>query len=406
MKIVKTICFFLLLFSCLSLADSLGISSPSFALKESLSFFKKEQIIDEARTLAKFSSTHTDIYSLRFLRFNKADRLHLIGAEARFNPTVFRVSLSERFAKLSAHQRRWILFHEIGHAAAFASMRLKPLIPEQFSHLSSFAKDNIQNSLLYEQAYAEAFAEIFAFAMSSNLDKKDPYVLNEIFQANRGVLRSLDITHDNTFAILQASQNKERLQTLSGNKLLELIDTLASHATIYQIASWSAHKEAYCTTNRLASWVISNGHMSFSNPFKINLLNEYTSSNKSSINQEFDVLTEQIIPPIKRLPALANEQQNYIKTKNLLFKLDSSNPSTSGLLSKSPVTEPKSFEQENIDEQDLSPNSWGHKLAISERFFNQSWRKIMFATLWNTIGRLEHQKFEFCQPWAQLHLND
>lgn len=407
MKFVKTTCFFLLLFLFLSVADSLGISSPSFVFKESISFFKKEPIIDEAKSLAKFASTHTEIYSLRLLRFNKADKLHLIGAEARFNPTVFRVSISERFPNLSPHQRRWILLHEVGHAAAFASLRIKPLIPEQFSHLSAFNKGNIQNSLLYEQAYAEAFAEIFAFALSSNLEKNDPYVINETLHANRGTLRSLDITHDNTFAILQASQNKERLQTISGTKLIELIDTLASHATIYQIASWNAHKEAYCTTNRLASWVISNGHMSFTNPFKINLLNEYPDHNNTFINKEFENLNSQIVTPIKRLATLAHEQKNYLKTKNILFKTQDHNPSTAGLLSKTPVNENNSTEMQNsIDEIELNEKSWGHQLAIAERFFNQSWRKITFNILWNTLGRLDSQKFEFCKPWAQLQLNE
>lgn len=381
--------------------DRIQTSSWNFIVRSALGQHSDSEkfLLREADALAYYASEQTGIYQLRFLRFNLSDQLYLFGAEARFNPFVYRVSLSTRSTQLNAYQQRWNILHEIGHAVAISTLRWGPIAPKN-DPLSYAARKTIDSSLVYEQAYAEAFAEIFASSFSYRLDHNDPHRKQEHLYADQFALRSTDLTHDNVFALRLAQEHQHDLSLLNHESLLRLIDTLASISAHYQISAWSAHAHAYCSSgvNKIASWVASNGHMSYTNPF--DTVNLTQALKHQPIVQE---LSSYLSAPYERTEALKSQWVSYQHTQHLLHSLGVSAPvlfaqnhsnipidSTDSLTSLHPII--------------TQPLSWGSYLALFEAHYRQPWRLTTFYLLWNTLGRIDSERFDACRLWAQQQI--
>lgn len=222
----------------------------------------------EAKTLLNYAALQTDLPSLGWVRVWGSDQMGTRGANGMFNPLGFKITLGEGFSKSTGYEQRWLIFHEAGHAAAMVTSRWSPAILPSWG-LSGKTSEAMLDSILYKQAYAESFADVFAASMALRIDPSDPMARSEIIRAIGERVDSLSITHDTQPALALASKHLRELSTLRGKPLLAMIDAIASLGAARTVGQWGAEREALCLRGwwGLRRWAMDGAHQIVSNPW-------------------------------------------------------------------------------------------------------------------------------------------
>lgn len=257
-------------FCALDAVDSLGSATPWFAVKQwGASVFGMEpEGSSEARVLLSFAASEAGLPGLRRVRIWAGDKLAASGANGMFSPLVYKITLGEGFARSASYEQRWLVFHEAGHAAALLTGRSEPE-PLPGWGLSDSAVAAMRGSIVYRQAFAESFADVFASAMALRVDRTDPAARAEIIRALSERVGSVSLAHDTQPALEIAARNMGALSTLRGKELLALVDAIASEGAALSVGSWGAEREALCLGGwrGWGRWAQDGAHQTASNPW-------------------------------------------------------------------------------------------------------------------------------------------
>lgn len=254
------------------LIDRVSSSTPGFALAQAWREAVGERSFQERETLAllEFAKQETGLARLGALRVGVANELRGAGAQADFNWASFRVSLGEELDARGAWEQRWVSLHEIGHAAALSTLRFHPY-PLPSWGLSPRAAEMMSSSLIYQQAYGESFADVFALALALRLDESDPEARKRLASALSHRLSSLSLAHDTDAALRLAAGRLAELSSARGRELMGLIDVIASEGAMRSVSDWGAEREALCSAGvwKWASWARTEGQMVVTPPWEM-----------------------------------------------------------------------------------------------------------------------------------------
>lgn len=258
------------LFAALDAIDSLESATPKFALQQwaGAIYGEEPEGAAEARVLLAFAAGQAGLPSIGWVRIWAGDKLAGSGANGMFSPLVYKITLGEGFAEAASYEQRWLVFHEAGHAAALLTGRSEPE-PLPAWGLSDSAAAAMRGSIVYQQAFAESFADVFASAMALRVDRSDPAARSEIQRALSERVGSVSLAHDTQPALEIAARNMGALSTLKGKALLALIDAIASEGAALSVGSWGAEREALCLGGwrGWSRWARDGAHQTASNPW-------------------------------------------------------------------------------------------------------------------------------------------
>lgn len=258
------------IFATLDAIDSLESATPWFAAKQwaGAVFGAEPEGAAEARVLLAFAAGQSGLPGLGRVRIWTGDKLAGSGANGMFSPLVYKITLGEGFAEAASYEQRWLVFHEAGHAAALLTGRTEPE-PLPSWGLSGAAAAAMRGSIVYQQAFAESFADVFASAMALRVDRTDPAARSEIQRALSERVGSVSLAHDTQPALEIAARNMGALSKLRGRELLALIDAIASEGAALSVGSWGAEREALCLGGwrGWSRWARDGAHQTASNPW-------------------------------------------------------------------------------------------------------------------------------------------
>lgn len=308
--------------------DRVSSSSVGFAAAQVWREAVGDRSFQERETLAliDFAREQTGLSRLGLLRAGLANQLGRSGAQANFNWSSFRIALGERLEARDAWEQRWVSLHEIGHAAAFSTFRVYPYPLPQWG-LSESAVEAAQGSLLYRQAYAESFADVFALALALRLDERDPEARKRLDSALSGRMGSLSLAHDTDAALALAGARLEDLKRARGGELLGLLDALASEGAMRSVSAWGAEREALCSMGawRWVSWARSEGQSTVTPPW--DLASEEPPKAGEPLAKELGELMRFRGPLGPRTRSgLEGELENYLRSSERLALGASANP--------------------------------------------------------------------------------
>lgn len=252
--------------------DSMWNSSPSFVVKQWVRHIagSRTEGENEAKALLALAAREAQLPGLAHARIWVSDGLRDTGNIGFFNPIVYKITLSEKFAETASYDQRWLVFHEAGHAAQLLTTRFDPIALPEWG-LSPEAERALSTSMLYRQAYSESFADVFALAMSSRLDPSDPRVSMELALAKARGVDSVSLSHDTQAALSIASGRLVELASWRGRDLLALIDMIASRGAARTVGEWGAEREALCMQGvwGWSRWARDGAHQVASNPWSM-----------------------------------------------------------------------------------------------------------------------------------------
>ena len=258
------------LWLAMDLGEAMSNSSPGYLARQMMrhAMGTLDEGEREAKTLLNYAAIQADLPSLGWVRVWGSDQMGKRGANGMFNPVGFKITLGEGFSKSSGYEQRWLIFHEAGHAAAMVTSRWAPAILPSWG-LSESAREAMLDSIVYKQAYAESFADVFAASMALRIDPNDPTARAEIIKAIGERVESLSMTHDTQSALALASNHLSELAKLKGKPLLGMIDAIASMGAARTIGQWGAEREALCLRGWWGwrRWAIDGAHQIVSNPW-------------------------------------------------------------------------------------------------------------------------------------------
>ena len=137
--------------------------------------------------------------------------------------------------------------------------------------LSVGAAQAMGSSIVYRQAFAESFADVFAAAMALRLDASDPVARAEVRASLGEAIGSVSLAHDTRPALALASKRLGELSTWRGAKLLALVDAIASEGAALTVGEWGAEREALCLGGWAGwrRWALDGAHQEASEPSKM-----------------------------------------------------------------------------------------------------------------------------------------
>ena len=259
-------------FAVIDAADTFSSSTPWFGLKQYAKHmvFAQSDGEAEAKVLLDFASEQSQLPGIGRVRVWASDRLSQSAANANFNPVAYKITLGESFAKNLSYAQRWVVFHEAGHVAAMLTSRFEPVNLPHWN-LDGNGYQAMSQSIVYRQAFSESFADVFASAMALRVDPGDPVARSEIQRAMAGKIDSISLAHDTQPALSIAARHLSELSTLKGQKLLALIDAIASEGAVLTVGAWGAEREAACLGGfwGWSRWATDGAHETTSNPWRM-----------------------------------------------------------------------------------------------------------------------------------------
>jgi len=249
--------------------DRLSDSEFRFAFEQLNRELKPERSALEEETLELLDevAAETQLPALRWVRVGLANRLGAMDFTGRFNPTTFRIALDQKLSAMGPSERRYILLHEIGHAVAFASGAARP----QYFSASPQANLIVTQSLLGNQIYQEAYADVFATAWTLRKHPIDPIAHRALAKAIGDPHTHSSPAHNTTHALRLLHKEITYIKQISATDLPRFLAILSSDAAALTIAHLGAEREAACHMGArgLARFALDMGYESFYLPWEM-----------------------------------------------------------------------------------------------------------------------------------------